>query len=93
MKKEAAADEEGEGEVDVLVMGAGSPGWLELLSRQGVKVLLLLLLVLVVMVVTRASEAGTSLSASPIKLWTGLGWGRKLLTLEMLHMPSRYCCA
>lgn len=24
---------------------------------------------------------------------TGLGWGRKLLTLEMLHMPSRYCCA
>lgn len=24
---------------------------------------------------------------------TGLGWGRKLLTLEMLHMPSRYCWA
>lgn len=32
MKKEAAADEEGEGEVDVLVTGAGSPGWLEPLS-------------------------------------------------------------
>ncbi len=27
------------------------------------------------------------------KRHTGLGWGRKLLTLEMLHMPSRYCCA
>lgn len=63
MKKEAAADEEGEGEVDVLVTGAGSPGWLEPLSRQGVRVLLLLL----VMVVTGASEAATSLSASPIK--------------------------
>lgn len=24
---------------------------------------------------------------------TGLGWGRKLLTREMLHMPSRYCWA
>lgn len=66
MKKEAAADEEGVAEVDVLVTGAGSPGWLELLSRQGVRVLLLML-VLVVMVVTGASEAVTSLSASPIK--------------------------
>lgn len=27
------------------------------------------------------------------KLHTGLGCGRKLLTLEMLHMPSRYCWA
>lgn len=62
MKKEAAAEEEGEGEVDVAVTGAGSPGWLELLSRQGVRVLLL-----VVMVVTGASKAVTSLSASPIK--------------------------
>lgn len=68
MKKEAAADELGEGEVDVLVTGAGSPGWLELLSRQGVRVLLLLL-VLVVMVLTGASKAVTSLSASPIKPW------------------------
>lgn len=68
MKKEAAADELGEGEVDVLVTGAGSPGWLELLSRQGVR-LLLLLLVLVVMVLTGASKAVTSLSASPIKPW------------------------
>lgn len=68
MKKEAAADEEGEGEVDVFVTGAGSPGWLELLSRQGVRVLLLLL-VLVVMVATGASDAVTSLSASPIKPW------------------------
>lgn len=66
MKKEAAADELGEGEVDVLVTGAGSPGWLELLSRQGVR---LLLLVLVVMVLTGASKAVTSLSASPIKPW------------------------
>lgn len=33
MKKEAAADEEGEGEVAVLVTGAGRPGWLELLNR------------------------------------------------------------
>lgn len=24
---------------------------------------------------------------------TCLGWARKLLTLEMLHIPSRYCCA
>lgn len=24
---------------------------------------------------------------------TNLGWGRKLLTLDMLHMPSRYCWA
>lgn len=63
MKKEAAADEE----VDVLATGAGSPGWLELLSRQGVRVLLLVLPV--VMVVTWASEAVTSLSASPIKPW------------------------
>lgn len=95
MKKEAA-DEEGEGEVDVLEMGAGRPGWLELLSLQGVKVLLLLLLVVVVvvvMVVTGVSDAVTSMSASLIKLWVGLGCGRKLLTLEMLHMPSRYCCA
>lgn len=68
MKKEAAADEEGEAEVDVLAMGSGSPGWLELLSRQGVSVLLLLL-VLVVMVVIGASKAVTSLSASPIKPW------------------------
>lgn len=69
MKKEAAADEEGEGEGDAPVMGAGSPCWLELLSRQGVRVLLLMLLVLVVMVVTGASEAVTSTSASPIKPW------------------------
>lgn len=70
MKKEAAADEEGEGEVDALATGAGSPGWLELLSRQGVRVLPLLLLVLVVMVVTGVSKVVTSLSASPIKPWT-----------------------
>lgn len=71
MKKEAAADEEGEGEaVEVLAMGAGSPGWLELLSRQGVRALLLLLVVVVVvMVVSMASEAVTSLSVSPIKPW------------------------
>ncbi len=54
-----------------MVTGAGSPDWLELLSRQGVKVLLLLLLllVLVVMVATGASDAVASLSASPIKPW------------------------
>lgn len=51
----------------MLVTGAGSPGWLELLSRQGVRVLLLV--VLVVMGLTGASEAMTSLSASPIKPW------------------------
>lgn len=56
--------------MDVLVTGAGSPGWLELLSRQGVKVLpLLLLVMLVVMGLTGASKAMTSLSASPIKPW------------------------
>lgn len=71
MKKEAAADEEGEGEVDVLVTGAGSPAWLELLSRLGVRVLLLL--EVLVMVVTGASKAVTSLPASPIKPWAGLG--------------------
>lgn len=65
MKKEAAADEEGDGEVDVLVTGAGSPAWLELLSLQGVKVLPLVL----VMVVTGASRAVTSLSAFPINPW------------------------
>jgi len=70
MKKEAAADEEGEGEVDALVPGAESPAWLEPLSRQGVRLLLLLLLLLVlVMVVAGASKAVTSLSASPIKVW------------------------
>lgn len=74
MKKEAAADEEGEGEVDALVTGAGSPAWLELLSRLGVRVLLLLLLLeVLVMVVTGASKAVTSLPASPIKPWAGLG--------------------
>lgn len=62
MKKEAAADEEGE--VDAAVMGAGSAAWLEPLSRQGARVLLL---VVFVMVVTEASEAVTSLSESPIK--------------------------
>lgn len=61
IKKEAAADEEGE--VDVVVMGAGSPAWLEPLTRQGARVLL----PLVVMVVTEASKAVTSVSASPIK--------------------------
>lgn len=73
MKNEAAADEEGEGEVLVVVVtaatGVGSPGWLELLSRQGVKVLLLLLVVMAVMVPTGASEAVSSLSASPVKPW------------------------
>lgn len=69
MKKEAAADEEGEEEVDTLVTGTGSPGWLELFSLQGVRVLLLLLLLLVVMVLTWASKVVTSLSASPIKPW------------------------
>lgn len=73
MKNEAAADEEGEGEVLVVVVtaatGAGSPGWLELLSWQGVKVLLLLLVVMAVMVLTGASEAVSSLSASPVKPW------------------------
>lgn len=66
MKKEAAAEVEGEGEVDVFVMGAGSPGWLELLSLQGIRVLLLLS----VMVLTGASEAVTFLSASANKPWT-----------------------
>lgn len=61
MKKEAAAEEEAEGEGPVTV--AGSPGWLEFLSRQEVKVLLLL----VVMVESEASAAETSLSASLIK--------------------------
>lgn len=72
MKNEAAADEEGEVLVVVVtaVTGAGSPGWLELLSRQGVKVLLLLLqVVMAVMVLTGASEAVSSLSASPVKPW------------------------
>lgn len=74
MKNEAAADEEGEGEVLAVVVtaatGAGSPGWLELLRRQGVKVLLLLLLVVTaVMVLTGASEAVSSPSASPVKPW------------------------
>lgn len=75
MKNEAAADEEGEGDVLAVVVtaatGAGSPGWLELLRRQGVKVLLLLLLLVVmaVMVLTGASEAVSSLSASPVKPW------------------------
>lgn len=73
MKKEAAADDEGEGEEDALVMGDGSPGWLELLSRQGVKMLLLVVVVVVVMVVTGASKAVTSLSVSPISPWAGLG--------------------
>lgn len=70
MKNEAAADEEGEVLVVVVTVatGAGSPGWLELLSRQGVKVLLLLV-VMAVMVLTGASEAVSSLSASPIKPW------------------------
>lgn len=54
--------------MDVLVTGAGSPGWLELLSRQGDRVLLLLV-VLVVMGLAGASKAMTSLSASPIKPW------------------------
>lgn len=27
------------------------------------------------------------------RLHTGFGWGRKLLTREMLHMPSKYCWA
>lgn len=66
MKKEAAADEEGEGEVDALATGAGSPGWLELLSRQGVRVLLVLLLLVVTAVI---GASATSLSASPIKPW------------------------
>lgn len=72
MKNEAAADEEGEGEVLVVVVtaatGVGSPDWLELLSRQGVEVLLLLV-VMAVMVLTGASEAVSSLSASPVKPW------------------------
>lgn len=65
MKKEAAADEEGDAVVDVLVTGAGSPAWLELLSLQGVRVLPLVL----VMVVTGAPKAVTSLSAFPINPW------------------------
>lgn len=72
MKNEAAADEEGEGEVLVVEVtaatGVGSPDWLQLLSRQGVKVLLLLV-VMAVMVLTGASEAVSSLSASPAKPW------------------------
>lgn len=64
-KKEAAADEEGDAVVDVLVTGTGSPAWLELLSLQGVRVLPLVL----VMVVTGASKAVTSLSEFPINPW------------------------
>lgn len=69
MKKEVAADEEGE--ADALVMGTGTPAWLGPFSLQGVSevVVLLQLLVVFVMVVTGASKAVTSLSASPIKLW------------------------
>lgn len=72
MKKEVAADEEGE--ADVLVMGTGSPAWLGPLSLQGVKevvvvVVLQLLVVVFVMVATGASKAVTSLSASPIRVW------------------------
>lgn len=71
MKKEAAVDEEGGWEVEVAVTGAGSPGWLELLSRQDVWVppLLPLLVVVVVMVVTGTSEVVKTLSASHIKPW------------------------
>lgn len=66
MKKEAAADEEGEGEDDALVTGTGSPAWLELLSLQGVRVLPP---PVPVMVVTGASKAVTSLSAFSINPW------------------------
>lgn len=74
MKKDAAADEEVEVDA-VVMMGAGSPGWLQLLTLQGVRVLLLQagVMVVVVAVVTRASDGATSLSASPIKPWPGLG--------------------
>lgn len=68
MKKEAAVDEEGEWEAEVAVMGAGSAGWLELLSRQDAWVPTLPVVV-VVMVVTGTSEVVKSLSASHIKPW------------------------
>ncbi|TNN84122.1 hypothetical protein EYF80_005449 [Liparis tanakae] len=61
MKKEAAADEEGDGEPCVLAPPAAwSPGWLELLSRQGVEAS-------AVASPTGASEAAASASASPIE--------------------------
>lgn len=66
-KKEAAVDEAGEGDA----LGAGSPAaWLELLSRQGVRVVVVAVVVLRATAVTalaRASEAEPSLSASPIE--------------------------
>lgn len=66
MKNEAAADEDAE--LDVLGTGAASPGWLELPSRQGVRVPAVMVAVMVaVVVVTGASEAATSVSASPVK--------------------------
>lgn len=65
MKNEAAADEDAE--LDVLGTGAASPGWLELPSRQGVRVPAVMVAVMVAVVVTGASEAATSVSASPVK--------------------------
>lgn len=67
MKKEAAADGDGEWEEEVL--GAGSPAWLVLLSWQGVRVLVVLaaLVVVVVTVAIWALEATTSAPASPVK--------------------------
>ena len=95
MKKEAAVDEEGEGEAEVTVAVAGSPGWLELPSRQGVRVLLLLLVVVVVMLVTGASDAVTTMTGSAVK--PGAWWHtdtairtRPTLTgfITPAHLPS-----
>lgn len=60
MKKEAAADEDGDGELDVLAAAAWSPGWLELLSRRGGEASAAVL-------ATGASEAAASTSASPME--------------------------
>lgn len=69
MKKEAAADEEGVMELDAPVMGVGRSICTGPLRRQGVKVLLLVVLLRLVTVVSGAAEVGTSLPASPFKLW------------------------
>lgn len=65
-KKEAAADEGGEEEE---ALGGGSPGWLEVLSLQGVRVVVVAVVVLRATAVTAlaaASEDEPSLSPAPV---------------------------
>lgn len=59
-------------EAEVVVLGTGSPDWFQLLSLQGVRLLLVLAAVMAV-VVRGAPDGVTSLSASPIKPCIGLG--------------------